>query len=198
MRTAAARSSASASDARRRALRCRRTVTQLYVNNFMDRTVSMFDLSTLLDAGHRRTCRDSRPGCRHAADKLTRAGPAGQAALLRRAGHAPCARRLHQLRLLPQRRRLRRPDLGPHRFRRRTAQHGQPARPRRLARASCTGATTSTRCRTSRARSATSSGGSGLMANARLQRRHAQPAARRSEGRAQRGSRCTRGLRRHR
>ena len=84
------------------------------------------------------------------------AGAARQAAILRRQRHPPRARLLHQLRFLPQRWRPRRTHLGPDRDSARAcaippACAAGPAR-----RASCTGATTSTRCRTSRARSATS------------------------------------------
>ena len=130
--------------------------SKLFVNNFMDRTVGVFDLRPLLQTGatERAAARDAER--RH--DRKTHGDRAeGQAVLLRRTRHAPGARSLHELRELSQRRRARRPRLGSHRHGRRPAQHDQPERPRAAWRtASCTGARTSTRCRTSKARSARS------------------------------------------
>ena len=103
---------------------------RLYVNNFMDRTVGVFDLAPLLEHG-----RDQRAGAGHPVRRghreADRDGAQGQAALLRRPRHAPGTRPLHELRVLPQRRRQRRPGVGPDRLRRGPAQHDQPARARR-------------------------------------------------------------------
>jgi YVTN family beta-propeller protein len=152
----------------------------LYVHNFMDRSVSRFDVTNLV-ALHV----DAGAAARHD-DRLTAVPPANeaarQAALLRRAGRPARARQLPELRVVPQRRRRRRRGLGPHRLRRGPAQHDRPARPRPAwATARCTGPGTSTRCRTSRARSARS-----RRHRAHDQRasstRHALAAARRSEG----------------
>ena len=63
----------------------------LFVNNFMDRTVGVYDLSALRTAGSR-TCRRS-PRCRASPPRSSpRTVLARQAALLRRARHAPRAR----------------------------------------------------------------------------------------------------------
>ena len=156
-----ARCSASTSAARRRAWRCRRTAARSTSATSWTARVSVFDLDAAADAGRWPTCRCVATLPAVGDREAERHGAARQAALLRRARHAPGARPLHELRVLPQRRRPRRPRVGPHRLRRGPAQHDQPARPRRPARASCTGATTSTRCRTSRARSATLAGGTG-------------------------------------
>ena len=77
---------------------------RLYVNNFMDRTVGVFDLSRLLELGESNVVPVAtlRGGRVRAAE---RAGAEGQAVLLRRARHAPGARCVHELRVLPQRRR---------------------------------------------------------------------------------------------
>ena len=156
-RTAAASCSASTSAARRRASRVSPDGRRLYVNNFMDRTVGVYDLR----AAAADTAQSSVPllatlnavGDREARRATVLKGKQ----LFYDARDTRLARdALHELRVLPQRRRPRRPRLGPHRHRRRPAQHDQPARPRRRRRASCTGATTSTRCRTSKARSARS------------------------------------------
>ena len=130
--------------------------SKLFVNNFMDRTVGVFDLRPLLQTGATNVPPLATLNA-VATEKTDGDRAEGQAVLLRRTRHAPGARPLHELRELPQRRRARRPRLGSHRHGRRPAQHDQPARPRRHgARASCTGAPTSTRCRTSKARSARS------------------------------------------
>ena len=78
---------------------------RLYVNNFMDRTVGVFDLAPAARRTARSTCRCSRRWPRSRTEKLSAHGAAGQAALLRRTRHAPRARPLHELRVLPQRRR---------------------------------------------------------------------------------------------
>ena len=129
MRRAATRSSASTSGRAPQGLAISDDGRRLYVNNFMDRTVGVFDLTRLLNLGE-----SNVPALTTLAsvttEALTRAGAQGQADLLRRARPATGARRVHELRLLPQRWRPRRPHLGPHRHGRRPAQHGQPARPR--------------------------------------------------------------------
>ena len=77
---------------------------RLYVNNFMDRTVGVFDLSRLMNLGESNVpAIATLPAV--ATETLTRAGAARQAVLLRRARHAARARCVHELRLLPQRRR---------------------------------------------------------------------------------------------
>ncbi len=192
----AGKSSVSPSAARRRDLRSRRTGERLFVSNFMDRSVSVFDLATLLDEGIAdvpliATWISSTAD----KEKLSRPGLARQAALLRRAGHAPGTRRLHQLRLLPQRRRPGRTRVGSHRLRRGPAQHGEPARPRgrpglpALERQFRRGAGLRGPDPQSRER---------LRPHVErpVQRRHAQHAARRPESRPERGSRCAGRLRR--
>ena len=74
----------------------------LYVNNFMDRTVGVFDLQPLLQQrrDQRAAARDGE--CRRDRE-AQRDGAQGQAVLLRRARYAPGARSLHELRELPQR-----------------------------------------------------------------------------------------------
>ena len=128
---------------------------RLYVNNFMERTVGVFDLTQLQTEGIA-----GLPLITNAAtlasEKLSATVLQGKRLFYDAARHAARSRRLPQLRLLPQRWRSGRPRVGPDRLRRGTAQHGEPERPRRRARASCTGATISTKSRTSRVRSAIS------------------------------------------
>ena len=128
---------------------------RLYVNNFMDRTVGVYDLTELLTRASP-TCPLVTNKLSHSRREAHRPGSARQEAVLRRPGHAARPRCLHQLRLLPQRRRLGRPHLGPDGVRRGPAQHRRACAAAPAPRASCTGATTSTRCRISRARSAAS------------------------------------------
>ena len=102
----------------------------LYVNNFMDRTVGMYDLAPLIDTGVLNVPQIATLNAMHDGEARARR-VRRQAAVLRRARPAPRARSLHQLRRLPQRRRQRRPRVGSHRLRRRPAQHHRAARPRR-------------------------------------------------------------------
>jgi hypothetical protein len=95
---------------------------RLYVNNFMDRTVSVRDLSALLERG----VYDLPLVANLAAvgtEKLSGERADRQAVLLRRPRPASRPRPLHELRVVPQRRRPRRPGLGPHRSGRGPAQH---------------------------------------------------------------------------
>ena len=96
----------------------------LFVNNFMDRTVGVYDLRRCSSAGESSVAAARDAGCGR--DREARGeGADRQAALLRRARPAPRARPLHELRDVPQRRRPRRPRLGSDRHRRRPAQHDQ-------------------------------------------------------------------------
>ena len=173
--------------------------SRLFVNNFMDRTVGVFDLAPLLQTGATQRAARSRRCNAVATERLTAHRAEGQAVLLRRARPAPGARPLHELRDLPQRRRAGRPRLGSHRHGRRPAQHDQPERPRRRWRTgSCTGARTSTRCRTSKARSARSPAAPGLMTDAAFNTQTRSQPLGTTEGRRERRSRRARGLRRRR
>ena len=107
--------------------------SRLYVNNFMDRTVGVFDLAPLLqdgavqraaagDAGRGRDREARRATCSTASSSsTTRATRASRATL-------------HELRDLPQRRRQRRPRLGPDRA---WAKACARASPRSAARPKC-------------------------------------------------------------
>ena len=76
---------------------------RLYVNNFMDRTVGVFDLTRLIELGESNVPPVATlPAV--AAESLTAQVLQGQAVLLRRARHATRARRVHELRFVPQRR----------------------------------------------------------------------------------------------
>ncbi len=77
---------------------------QLFVSNFMDRTVGVFDLAKLVNEGQWQapllgTLQSV------ATEKLSADGAAWQAVLLRRTRHAAGPRGLPELRELPQRRR---------------------------------------------------------------------------------------------
>ena len=172
-RTAARRSSASTSAARRRASRCppdgQRAVRQQLHGPHGRRVRPVARCSTRASPTCR--CVATLDRGRHA--RSSRAQVLHGKQLFYDARDTRLARdALHELRVLPQRRRPRRPRLGPDGLRRRPAQHHQPARPRAVRRASCTGATTSTRCRTSKARSAASPAAPGLM----TERRSSTPA----------------------
>ena len=105
---------------------------RLYVSNFMDRTVGVYDLSALINQGQwTAPLVATLQSGRHREALGDR--PQGQAVLLRRARHAPRPRGVHELRELPQRRRQRRARLGPHRDGRGPAQHRLAARPRGMA-----------------------------------------------------------------
>ena len=159
----------------------------LYVNNFMDRTVERVRPHAAGGATALSTCRcvatlhvrRHREAERHGAER--------QAALLRRdATRAWRATRYMSCASLPQRRRPRRPRLGPDRLRRGPAQHHQPARPRGTAQGFLHWSNNFDEVQDFEGQIRTLAGGTGLMTDAAVQHRHAQPAARRPQGRRQR------------
>jgi YVTN family beta-propeller protein len=127
----------------------------LYVNNFMDRTVSVFDISTLLEEGIADaplTATKSTIGTEKLAAQVLQGKRLfydANDARLARDGYLSCASCHndggHDG-----------PGVGSDRFRRRPAQYDQPPRARRGDKGSCTGAITSTRCRILKARFAVS------------------------------------------
>ena len=161
----------------------------------MDRTVGVYDLTQL-----QRTGPVERAAGRHAAERrhreAHRAGAAGKQFFYDARDTRLARDALHELRELPQRRRPGRPHLGPHRHGRGPAQHDQPARHARAARASLHWSANFDEVQDFEGQIRTLAGGTGLMTRRGVQRRHAQPAARRSEGGPQRGPRRARGLRR--
>ncbi|GIX22204.1 MAG: hypothetical protein KatS3mg121_0987 [Gammaproteobacteria bacterium] len=149
-------------------------------------------------AGARRA---GRAGARHRDHRRPgapeRPAVARPANLLQRARYPHGLRRLHQLLGLPQRRRRGRPRLGLHRPRRRAAQHHRPARPRRHRPRARALERQLRRDPGFRARHPRPVRRHRLHERRRLQRRHAQPPARRRQGRRLRRARRPGGLCRH-
>ena len=104
---------------------------RLFVNNFMDRSVGVFDLTRLVQLRRARRASAGARWRRWPPKGSARRCCNGKQLFYDARDTAPGARPLHELRVLPQRRRARRPRVGPDRLRRRPAQHHQPARPRR-------------------------------------------------------------------
>ena len=128
---------------------------RLYVSNFMDRTVGVYDLTPLQDTGqwNGAAARDARArgDARSCAATVLPASSSSTTRATRasRATYMSCAS-CHNDGGSDGR------VVGSHRHGRGPAQHDQPARHGAGARAACTGRGTSTRCRTSKARSARS------------------------------------------